>query len=232
MPTQPNVNPALSSLLVPLAKLVEDKQNARRHDKRSVDAIAASLKRFGQQKPIVVLEDGTVIAGNGSLRAAKSLKWESIAAVRFPDEESARAYAIADNRTSDLSTWDDAALAAGLEAVNAASAELLAATGFSFDEVMELVGKQTDAVTVDGKGAVPDDGGEFTRPTTQQLIGQQSHIRSVQLFLTEDDHDAFMAKVRALSGVLKTDNITDTIRAIVDELHAAKGLPAVEGKKK
>jgi ParB-like chromosome segregation protein Spo0J len=102
------VNPFLSALLVPLSSLREDEKNARRHDEQNVAAIASSLSRFGQQKPIVALKDGRVIAGNGTLRAAAGLGWETIAVVQFDSEEeaAARAYAIADNRSAELAAWD------------------------------------------------------------------------------------------------------------------------------
>jgi ParB-like chromosome segregation protein Spo0J len=58
-----------------------DPANVRRHDAKNLDAIAASLARFGQQKPIVVSPAGVVLAGNGTLSAAKRLGWSSIRAV-------------------------------------------------------------------------------------------------------------------------------------------------------
>lgn len=102
--------PALEPMLCSSEDLVEDSENARAHDKRSIETIASSLWRFGQTKPIVALEDGTVIAGNGTLRAARSLGWAQIAVVRFANRRLAKAYALADNRTAELSTWDPEAL--------------------------------------------------------------------------------------------------------------------------
>ena len=58
---------------VPLTSLTPDPLNARKHNRRNIDAIKASLSKFGQRKPIVVTNDGTVIAGNGTLEAATSL---------------------------------------------------------------------------------------------------------------------------------------------------------------
>ena len=56
-----------------IADLSEDPANARTHSERNIDAIVASLRRFGQQKPIVVDSNGVVRAGNGTLVAAKAL---------------------------------------------------------------------------------------------------------------------------------------------------------------
>ena len=88
-----------------------DPANVRRHPERNLDAIKASLARFGQQKPIVVDANGVVRAGNGTLEAAKSLGWTKIAIVRTDLANSeATAFSIADNRTAELAEWDDSGL--------------------------------------------------------------------------------------------------------------------------
>jgi len=58
---------------VKIASLLADPANARKHDKKNIDAIKASLKQFGQRKNIVV-RDGIIIAGNGTVEAAKTTK--------------------------------------------------------------------------------------------------------------------------------------------------------------
>jgi hypothetical protein len=102
----------LSGLLLPIDALHPLEGNPRRGN---VDAIAASYREFGQVKPIVVKPNGdgtyTVIAGNHQLEAAKSLGWDSIAAVVLDvDDKAAIAFAIADNRTVELGYTDDSAL--------------------------------------------------------------------------------------------------------------------------
>lgn len=97
----------LRSLAVPIAELHEDPSNARKG--HAVDRIAASLKQYGQRKPIVVnrAQGGKVEAGNGTLAAAKSLGWTHIAAVFVDDDAAtAAAYGIADNRVGEFSEWD------------------------------------------------------------------------------------------------------------------------------
>jgi hypothetical protein len=93
---------------VPVASLVFDPSNARKHDEKNLQAIKGSLAKFGQQKPIVVTKDNVVVAGNGTLHAAKELGWETIDIHRTPLKGTeAIAYALADNRTSELAEWDD-----------------------------------------------------------------------------------------------------------------------------
>jgi hypothetical protein len=91
-----------------IADLSLDPSNVRKHDRKNLDAIKASLRKFGQQKPIVVDAKGIVIAGNGTMTAAQELGWTEIAAVRTAlVGVEATAFAIADNRSAELAEWDD-----------------------------------------------------------------------------------------------------------------------------
>ncbi len=114
---------------VKITTLKLDPENARKHSERNIAAIQGSLEKFEQQRPLVVWNN-TVIAGNGTLQAAKDLGWTEIQISRVPDEwdySEARAYAIADNRTSELAEWDGESL---LMALQDLPVELLNATGF------------------------------------------------------------------------------------------------------
>lgn len=105
---------------VRIADLRTDPGNARLHPDSQVRVIAASLRRFGQRKPIVVTEDGMLVAGHGTLLAAQSLGWDSIQAVRarFSSDEARIAYGLADNRTAELAEWDIAKLNVALANVD------------------------------------------------------------------------------------------------------------------
>lgn len=101
-----NINSDLKHLARPIDSVSLDPYNARRHPKRSLDAIAASLQKYGQQKPIVAL-NGILVAGNGTLEAARGLGWTEIAIAEFKgSKKEALAYALADNRTAELSEWN------------------------------------------------------------------------------------------------------------------------------
>jgi len=125
---------------IPIAELDLDPANVRQHDEKNLAAIKSSLKRFGQQKPIVVDPKGIVIAGNGTLTAARALGWDRIRIVRTQLEGSeATAYAIADNRTAELATWDDDALMQQLSALDLEDSALVEAAGFSAAELEGMV---------------------------------------------------------------------------------------------
>ena len=91
-----------------ITELSLDPSNVRKHGRKNLDAIKASLRKFGQQKPIVVDAKGIVLAGNGTLTAAQELGWTEIEIIRTQLEGvEATMFAIADNRTAELAEWED-----------------------------------------------------------------------------------------------------------------------------
>jgi ParB-like chromosome segregation protein Spo0J len=139
---------------VKVADLSNDPANARKHGEKNIATIVASLRRFGQQKPIVVDSSGVVRAGNGTLEAARQLGWDTIEIQRTELTSSdAVAYAIADNRTSELAEWDDDILAAQLQGLLTEDEELLDAAGFDDDELAALLDEPDfDPGTEDDQG--------------------------------------------------------------------------------
>jgi len=120
-----------------IADLVSDPNNVRKHDTKNIEAIKGSLIKFGQQKPIVVTKEGIVLAGNGTLQAAKEIGWDKIS-VHVTDLEgfNASAFAIADNRTSELASWDDG-LAESLKSLQAENFDI-SLIGFSKEDLESL----------------------------------------------------------------------------------------------
>lgn len=103
----------LKTEIIPIDDLVPDENNARTHSKKNIDAIAKSLQTFGQRKPVVITQDNVVVAGNGTLEAARQIGWKGLSVVKVPedwDENTIKAYALADNRTAELASWDSEVL--------------------------------------------------------------------------------------------------------------------------
>ena len=94
-----------------ISELAYDPRNARKHNAKNLAAIKESLSRFGQQKPIVIDSSNIIRCGNGTVRAAKSLKWKEIDCVvsDLPDKDIV-AFAITDNQTAALAEWDEEVL--------------------------------------------------------------------------------------------------------------------------
>lgn len=127
--------------------------NPRRGD---VEAIAQSLKAHGQYRPIVV-QYGTnfILAGNHTYKAAKKLGWKKIKITYVEvDEESARKIVLADNRLTDLATYNEPLLKSLLTTLPE-----LDGTGFTQAEVEILdrlmTGKDKDPVG--GSKSLPSD---------------------------------------------------------------------------
>lgn len=143
-----HISPPLQRWAVRITTLRPEKNNARLHDERNLEAIAESLRRFGQQAPIVTVrrhKRRVVIKGNGVLRAARQLGWSHVAAVASRLRGKAvTAYALADNRTGELSTWDQELLAAQLYDLQSGDDAMdLLSLGFT-DEDIALLRDQAD----------------------------------------------------------------------------------------
>jgi hypothetical protein len=120
---------------IPLADLSLDPSNVRKHSRRNLDAIKASLRKFGQQKPIVVDAKGIVLAGNGTLTAAQELGWTEIQIVRTElAGVEATAFAIADNRTAELAEWEEDKLNAVLKSLQDEGVDLVD-VGYSPEDI-------------------------------------------------------------------------------------------------
>ncbi len=109
-------------------------KNAKEHPNKQVEQIAASIKEFGFNQPIVVDESNTVIVGHGRLEAAKLLGMTEVPTitVKLTDEQ-VRAYRLADNKLNE-SDWD---MALVIEELKGLSEPMLELTGFDKDLLIE-----------------------------------------------------------------------------------------------
>jgi len=113
MANKPEIDPMMV-VVVPLAVLHLDPQNAR---KGNVQAIADSLKEFGQHRAIIAQKTtGRIISGNHTFLAAQSLGWTHVNVFWVDDDdETALRRGLADNAVGDQAKWDDDALRTLLE---------------------------------------------------------------------------------------------------------------------
>lgn len=106
IPKNPNVEMVSRGLLTP------NPRNARTHTSKQITQIAASIRRFGFVVPIIIDDDGNIVAGHGRWAAAAELGLEEVPVIRvcFLSDADRRAFAIAENRIAELSGWDQALL--------------------------------------------------------------------------------------------------------------------------
>lgn len=144
--TSPAAGPCEASSLVISYCAPDDLRPAprciRTHSKKQLAQIAASIRQFGFNNPILVDANGEVVAGHGRVEAAKALKLRTIPTVRLGhlSEAQARAYRIADNRLAELAGWDTKLLA--LELGDLAELDIgcdLEVTGFDTADIDRLL---------------------------------------------------------------------------------------------
>lgn len=139
-----------------VSDLRADPRNARLHPPRQVEELRSSFRRFGQAKPVVVDLAGRVLAGHGFLEALRQEgAAEAWVVLSTLDEVRAQAFAIADNRTAELGSWDEALLAEALESLGAVEPELVRATGFDDRELAELLSELDQATAAVGGPSSP-----------------------------------------------------------------------------
>jgi hypothetical protein len=169
-----------------------------------VSALRGSLQRFGQVKPIVVQKDsGNIIAGNHTWQAAKDEGWEEIAAVVLDvDDDTAKAYLLADNRLADKGEYDAEKLYAILE-----STLDLDGTGYDLDYVETLgdaVGANVSSST--DTGAVIKQRGE-DKPDAKPTNGKPGKaapaaptepLKDIVILMTVSKAQEFGAASRAI----------------------------------
>jgi DNA modification methylase len=123
---------------VTIGRLKPDNRNPRLHGERQIKQIVRSIKAFGFNVPVLADQEGNLLAGHGRVQAAQLLGLTQIPVIRLEHltPEQARAFAIADNRLSETSSWDDRLLAEVFR--DLASVDLnfdLEATGFTMAEI-------------------------------------------------------------------------------------------------
>jgi len=131
---------AHESTELPINQLKPDPNNPRKRDKRSLSEIAKSINEFGFVQPIVVDEAYNIIIGHGRYAVAKHLGYKTVPVIiaKGLTEQQRKRLQIADNRLSELSSWNDRLLAEMLEEIN--NAHPLEIPGFDVTELDKILG--------------------------------------------------------------------------------------------
>ena len=140
---------AAKILLRPVAELRAHPGNARVHGAAQIEQIKASMLAFGFTNPLLVDEDGVLIAGHGRLEAATALGMAKVPVIvlRHLSAAQKEALRLADNRIAENASWDQALLRDALAAVQVAQDIDLGALGFSADELADILAAAGDAVS-------------------------------------------------------------------------------------
>lgn len=92
-----------------ISELKPYKNNARTHSKKQVKQIAVSIEQFGFVNPVLLDDEGYIIAGHGRVLAAEELGLQTVPTITITHlmPEQIKAYRLADNKLAELAGWDD-----------------------------------------------------------------------------------------------------------------------------
>lgn len=156
---------------VALDKLTPYARNSRTHTKDQVKQIAASIREFGFTNPVLIDDEGTIIAGHGRVLAAQHLQLAEVPCIRlgYLTETQRRAYVIADNKLALNAGWDEELLKLELEDLHLDGFDL-GKIGFDAKELSEAMGLDDKVVVEDEvpePPAVP-----ITKPGDLWVLGE------------------------------------------------------------
>lgn len=120
-------------------------RNARTHSEAQVSQIAASIKEFGFNNPVLIDETGSIIAGHGRVLAAQKLALKEVPCIRLShlSPTQRKAYVLADNRLALNAGWNEAMLSLELAELKDADFDL-ALIGFDEMELEKLTAAPTN----------------------------------------------------------------------------------------
>lgn len=138
---------------LPVAQLRPYRRNARTHSQKQIAQIAASIRSFGFNNPVLIDNEDIIVAGHGRVAAAKLLGLEVVPVIRLEhmSEAQKRAYILADNKLAEKAGWDAEILAIELQNLLDIECDFdLTVTGFEMPEIDVLI------AGLDDKPAKPD----------------------------------------------------------------------------
>jgi DNA modification methylase len=147
---KPEIEHLALDTLIPYAR------NSRTHSDEQVAQIAASIREFGFTNPVLVDDEGGIIAGHGRVLAARKLSLPEVPCIRLAhlSEAQKRAYVIADNKLALNAGWDNELLALELDELKLEGFEL-ELTGFTLEEIDALTPEVIEPGLTD-EDAVPE----------------------------------------------------------------------------
>lgn len=221
-----------------VSTLKQYKDNPRRGD---VSAIAESLQKVGQYKPIVV-NRGThtgrkneVLAGNHTLLATRSLKWPTVKAVFVDvDDETAARIVLADNKTADLGGYDETVLANLLTDLPD-----LDGTGYTLDELDDMLADMREAAEDAAAAAMPageekdaepepkygeEDSGMLNRKSLDEKLEgyTQSDTRSIILSYQGDSYVWIVDMLANLGEKFDSASNAETVQRLIEDVTGEK----------
>ncbi len=173
------MNTELQIEFIDITTIQPHPENPRAHSKKQIRQIGESIKAFGFRMPVIVDQQTRLVCGHARLKACKLIGMTHVPSVRVTDlsDEQIRALMIADNRLSELSTWDDQLLGEHLKVLSELDLDFeIESIGFDYGEIEQrvLALDEVDECEDDGSDELPDPGSidPVTRPGDFWQLGQ------------------------------------------------------------
>ena len=188
-----------------LSELIPYINNSRTHSDQQISQIAASIKEFGFNNPILIDGDNGIIAGHGRVLAAQKLKLEKVPTIELSHltESQRKAYIIADNKLALNSGWDSKTLKSEIFELNNQEFDLTI-LGFKEGELDNFL--------------FDDDSEEIElEEEIEGSIEQINDIKMVQLFFDPKNYEIFQASIESIISKHNCKTISDAVlKAIVN----------------
>ena len=213
---------------VSIEKLIPYARNARTHDEAQVSQIAASIKEFGFNNPILISDDYSIIAGHGRLAAARKLGLAEVPVIKLShlSDTQRKAYVLADNRLALNAGWDNDLLKLELIELKAEDIDL-EMLGFSAEELDGLLNALEPTEGLTDEDAVPEPPPEpITKPGDIWILGKHrlmcgdsTSVDAVDRLMNGDKADMVFTDppynidyqgVKDKRGKIKNDKMPDT----------------------
>jgi len=169
-------DPRIEIVYRPIDQLKPDPRNPRQHERKQIRQIADSIVAFGFNVPILIDAELKVIAGHGRLLACRYLGRTEVPTISLEhlSEAEAKAFMIADNRLTEIASWDDRLLGEQLRELSELNLEFsLEVTGFDMPEIDLLIEGASGTPEPDANDLLPPvaTGPAMTRPGDTWILG-------------------------------------------------------------
>ena len=156
----------------PIERLIPYANNPRLHSEADLDRIAASIRKWGWTNPVLVDEQGVLIAGHGRVNVAARLALKSIPVIvaRGWSDEEKQAYRLADNELAARASWDPDLLRNELRDLKFSGFDL-ELTGFEPDRLEDILAGLGSSGLADPDNIPPVPDQPVTRPGEGWLLG-------------------------------------------------------------
>jgi ParB-like chromosome segregation protein Spo0J len=204
---------------VPLHSVRRDPANARKHTPKNLQAIESSIVQFGVQGPIVVDRENVIVSGNGRHHVFEKLGLETIPIVRTDlSPREARAFAILDNQSASLATWNVDALAKAIDGLRAEAfdIEALAFGKAELDKILQGVDSAVaSALSVSGDDAqaapldpgTGDDAAPIAPSLAKATAATEQPKYPLSIVLTRSEYGRWQALKKSLGASTDKDGL-------------------------